>query len=60
MAIKSYWDQLLHMAGDEYEMKLAFIGAGISTSVFYRARRGTDLSYKVAKKVEAGILARAA
>lgn len=56
MAIVTYFDQLKTAArqfgGDpDHTLLRAFIEAGLPTSTFYRARKGTDLRSDKAKSV---------
>lgn len=52
MAIVTYWEQLTQAAIEaECHLLDAFKGAGLETSVYYRARLGGDLHLKSAERV---------
>jgi hypothetical protein len=50
--MKSYFDQLKTKAGGLEPLLAAFKRAGVATSVFYRAKQGRDLTYRVARRVD--------
>lgn len=55
--MKSYFHHLTETA-DQHGVRLldAFIHAGVNTSVYYRTRQGSDLSYQNALRVHDSII----